>query len=348
MASTQFENFLNVELPRRPALLTLEITGYDGDPNSLLAPDILKRAPKGTFFLRNADAVLWRKQTPTWNSWADVGGGGTDSQQFFEANCLATDVPGDFVRVSAPDMGEGATVTAVDIRDSAKMPTLGILVSKSSDTVCTVQRYGRFDMASLGVTNLIAGKRYFVGLDSRILLGIPSAETSPSGYVMVQPIGVAVGPSVIDLRPDLWMVKSKSSLYFEPGGSAAPPAIASALASQNPFVCPTESEVGDLVYLESEDSVGLALAAAEGTMPCFGIIQAKVDSAHCYVQLAGEIDGLTGLAPAANYYVSAIAPGKFSTAIPVDAGHVVQKIGSARNSAALMLAIDTADYIVLS
>lgn len=77
---TPFENFVNLELPRRPALLTLEITTYDDDPNLGGAPTMLQIAPKGTFFLQDTGAVLWRKETATPGTWSIVGaGGGTDT-----------------------------------------------------------------------------------------------------------------------------------------------------------------------------------------------------------------------------------------------------------------------------
>ena len=33
-----FEDFVVLELPRRAAFLTVAITGYDGDPNEVVAP----------------------------------------------------------------------------------------------------------------------------------------------------------------------------------------------------------------------------------------------------------------------------------------------------------------------
>lgn len=76
-----FEDFVNLELPRRPAMLNLEITTYDGDPNGGTAPAILNMAPKGTFFLQNTGEVLWYKRTSAPGSWIQVGsgGGGTDT-----------------------------------------------------------------------------------------------------------------------------------------------------------------------------------------------------------------------------------------------------------------------------
>ena len=72
---TAFEDFVNAELPRRPVMLSLDNTGYSGDPNASVAP-IINNAPKGSFFLNDADNVLWKKNDGTSTSWEEVGTGG--------------------------------------------------------------------------------------------------------------------------------------------------------------------------------------------------------------------------------------------------------------------------------
>jgi len=66
---TAFEDFVNLELPRRSAHLTYEITGYDGDPNDGSAPAILQGSPKGTWFLQATGGIWWRKKTSSADSW---------------------------------------------------------------------------------------------------------------------------------------------------------------------------------------------------------------------------------------------------------------------------------------
>lgn len=57
--------YTNLEMPRRIVLLTVTITGYDGNPNDGGAPDIIKNAPVGTFYLQLTPERLWRKtETP--------------------------------------------------------------------------------------------------------------------------------------------------------------------------------------------------------------------------------------------------------------------------------------------
>lgn len=74
---TAFEDFVNLELPRRSALLTEAITGYDGDPNLGAAPAIIQGAPLGTWFYEETLSKWWRKTSSTPGSWVDtsVGGG---------------------------------------------------------------------------------------------------------------------------------------------------------------------------------------------------------------------------------------------------------------------------------
>ena len=78
-----FEDFVNLELPRRPVMLTYEITAYGGNPNDVGAPAIIKGAPKGSFYLRNSDNALWRKELPAATSWSEVTGGGGGGSQIF-------------------------------------------------------------------------------------------------------------------------------------------------------------------------------------------------------------------------------------------------------------------------
>ncbi len=74
-----FRDFVNLELPRRSALLTKGITGYDGNPNSVAAPAIIQGAPLGTWFREETASVWWRKTELVWVEvpTGSGGGGGT-------------------------------------------------------------------------------------------------------------------------------------------------------------------------------------------------------------------------------------------------------------------------------
>lgn len=59
-----FQTFIYEELPQRAALLTFENTGYSGDPNIAVLSKI-NTAPKGTWYLNQADFTLWYKKIKT-------------------------------------------------------------------------------------------------------------------------------------------------------------------------------------------------------------------------------------------------------------------------------------------
>jgi hypothetical protein len=199
-----FEQFVNLELPRRSAHLTVEITGYDADPNDLGAPAILQNAPKGTWYQRQSPSVVWyRKQisgVPGAASWVASLTGDPGLSATLEADCLATDVVGNAVYVTAAKLGGRAQVTKVDITSYAAMPAIGVIVSKQTAVQCTVQWTGEVAGIYSGLT---PGQTYFVGVD-----GLPSASIpSPSADHFVQRLGVATDSSVLLLSNDRSMTK---------------------------------------------------------------------------------------------------------------------------------------------
>jgi len=72
-----FEQFINVELPRRPVTLTFALTGWDAPPGDPGAPAILASAPLGTWFREKTAAKWWRKSETVWEeSGSGPGPGG--------------------------------------------------------------------------------------------------------------------------------------------------------------------------------------------------------------------------------------------------------------------------------
>ena len=77
---SQFEDFVNTELPLRPALIKVtDVGGYDNDPNSPSAPAKLQGAPVGTYYLRNTPTTLYQKLTAGTNTWTVPSGGGNNA-----------------------------------------------------------------------------------------------------------------------------------------------------------------------------------------------------------------------------------------------------------------------------
>lgn len=71
-----FEDFVNLELPKRPPMLTPANTGFDGDPNGGGVPGVIANSPQGTFYFRTTGEILYLKESSTPGTWTTVGTGG--------------------------------------------------------------------------------------------------------------------------------------------------------------------------------------------------------------------------------------------------------------------------------
>jgi hypothetical protein len=103
--------------------------------------------------------------------------------RYFEADCQATDLVGDFVYVT----GAAAfpQVTRVDPRNLATMPAVGVLFEKTSATHGLVLRQG--ELPSVG---LVPGAGYFIGADGRLAQLAPAPLAG--GLAVVQRVGTAL------------------------------------------------------------------------------------------------------------------------------------------------------------
>lgn len=115
------------------------------------------------------------------------------------ANCLSSDLVGDLVYITGPSIEGLLQVSRVDISDSTKVPSVGIIVSKASPTICRVLRSGVFSTGSL-----VSGKLYFAGVDGRPTEIRPVATPSK---VFVQVVGVALDASSLLVSPSFNMVR---------------------------------------------------------------------------------------------------------------------------------------------
>jgi hypothetical protein len=76
---SDYESFVNLELPRRPVTLTLALTGWDADPNGGGAPAVIANAPVGTWFRELTATKWWRKSETVWEeSGSGPGPGSAD------------------------------------------------------------------------------------------------------------------------------------------------------------------------------------------------------------------------------------------------------------------------------
>jgi len=142
-----------------------------------------------------------------YNAWASAltGGGGpppAPSNSTFTADCLAGDAVGACVYITGPTVAGVVQVATADPSDDSKMPAVGIITAKASATSCTVQRAAIADLTGSAVA-LTAGDQAWVGL-SGLVVGVPPlASASGSGYVVLQPIGVATDAQGVEVSVGL-------------------------------------------------------------------------------------------------------------------------------------------------
>ena len=124
-----FEDFVNLELPRRAALLTVAITGFDGDPN-VGPPAIISGAPVGTYYQQETPVTLWRKQPDL--SWKDEdAGGGGDVEDLTTAGGAGTAPLGD----GAGGLAMGGVVADADVGGSTLTGHVTRLTATTYSTV---------------------------------------------------------------------------------------------------------------------------------------------------------------------------------------------------------------------
>jgi hypothetical protein len=120
---------------------------------------------------------------------------GIAGSHILPATCDATDQVGDLVYAYAPLSGLRYEVRHADPTDLSKMPAWAVIISKSSDTECSVQWAGPVANIFGGLT---VGARYWVGLSGRPELTPPSL---PGAYQQV--VGIAVDTNQLFLFPQL-------------------------------------------------------------------------------------------------------------------------------------------------
>jgi hypothetical protein len=113
------------------------------------------------------------------------------------ANCDAADVAGDLVYVTGPDIGGLLQVAKVDIDDGAKMPAVGIIITKASSTDCTVRVSGEFDLSAGGLT---PGDPIFVSATGTLTTAPPSRPGAGSRFI--QRVGIALTAKKLMVRAE--------------------------------------------------------------------------------------------------------------------------------------------------
>jgi len=134
-------------------------------------------------------------QTVTTGTGTGTGTGSSLSPATVTAYCLATDNVGDVVSPRDHELGGVMQVTKVDPTDIATMPAIGIILSKESNTQCTVLMQGVVPVGNLVDTPPLANDRLFIGSDGRL------TTVRPNGPVFLQVFAVALWGDKLLVRP---------------------------------------------------------------------------------------------------------------------------------------------------
>lgn len=236
------------------------------------------------------------------------------------ANCLATDQVGDCIHITGPKVGIRLQVTKVDITDRTTMPSIGIIVEKTSDTKCIIQTEG--DYVESGLT---AGSLYYVGHDARITDEIP--EPPLGGIALVQIMGEALDDEKLLLRPELDLVEPNDARF--------------ALGISFIAACLATDLVGHYVYITASRAVTKVNISDSTTMPSVGQIIEKSSDTICRVQTIGELITGETLIPGARYWIgddSRLLPNPPS--VPPSEYRMAQVVGVALEEHKLILRPD--------
>jgi hypothetical protein len=115
------------------------------------------------------------------------------------ADCTAGEAIGDFVYVSAAPVAGQDQVRVADPTDAAKVPAIGVIISKPTSTTCRVQ-WGGISPALFSGLN--AGSVCFLDRDA----SPTETPPSPSGdNVYVQALGISFAADRVLIDPDLSM-----------------------------------------------------------------------------------------------------------------------------------------------
>ena len=123
--------------------------------------------------------------------------------KWLKANCQATDSVGDCVCIAAEYTGGRYQVTKADPTDINRMPAVGVIVAKTTDTNCKVQFLG--EMNGSLYSGLPIGKPLFVGADGRLSAAVPNPPVA--GYAFAQAMGLSGASSRVVLVPNFFMTK---------------------------------------------------------------------------------------------------------------------------------------------
>lgn len=133
-------------------------------------------------------------------NWHDDAGA-IPKGSYREVDCLAGDDVGNCVYIRGDKNQEKWKVETADPTVDAKMPAIGVLISKSSSTVGVIQLFGACDL----FTDMTPGQVILVGQNGTLLDEVPSITAGQ--YFWAQQIGVAVASDILLLSGNPMMTR---------------------------------------------------------------------------------------------------------------------------------------------
>jgi hypothetical protein len=111
--------------------------------------------------------------------------------------CLAGDAPGDCVYVTGPTIGQALQVARCDLSVWAKMPAVGVLVTKTSPTAGVVVLSGIYRPAAAVTPNALL----WVGAAGGLVTVRPAAPA------FLQTVGIALANNIVNIQPSTNVVR---------------------------------------------------------------------------------------------------------------------------------------------
>jgi hypothetical protein len=170
------ENVIELYGPRAESIIEQEIT--QPDLNRVESPINLTLSPA----LYRSTSVIEDAEAP--------------------AICTALESVEDVVYISGNPVSGVIQVRTVDPTLRSKMPGIGIIISKSSDTDCRIKLFGVIENFYTGLT---ANGPLYVGIDGRLTHTPPTPTVGSSVYKQI--FGEAFGADMIMVSPQLLMIR---------------------------------------------------------------------------------------------------------------------------------------------
>jgi hypothetical protein len=121
-----------------------------------------------------------------------------------DGKCLATDDVGDCVYATGTATAGVYPVTKVDPAQYSPPLAFGIIIDKEDATTCKVRLSGLVAGIYGGMT---PGDRMFLAPDGGLTNVVPAPAVG--GYMMIQPMGIAVSDDAIAINPSLQVTRKK-------------------------------------------------------------------------------------------------------------------------------------------